>query len=248
MRATRRVHLAAHVHSAWSYDGRYALDEITRMFARLGFDGVLLSEHDRGWDALHYREFRSACEKASTHQITMIPGIEYSDAANDVHVLVWGRDEFLGAALPTDELLARLDEGPGIAVLAHPGRRDVARRLPDHVLERFDGIEVWNRKYDGVQPSVGATRLAEELGAVPFVGLDFHTRRQLFPLSLSAEVDRDLPPREAITRAMVELRFGARAFAAPLGASLSPPGRMFLNGSESLRRAGASAVRSIRWR
>lgn len=52
------------------------------------------------------------------------------------------------------------------------------------------GIEIWNRKYDGWSPSRAALGLlAEDPRLVPFVGPDFHTARQFFPLGMNLEVD-----------------------------------------------------------
>jgi predicted metal-dependent phosphoesterase TrpH len=239
------VRLAPHVHSTWSYDGRYSLDEIARLFGRLGYDGVLMSEHDRGWDTARWLDYGRACEAASTAEVTLVPGLEYSDPDNVVHVLVWGCAEFLGAGLPTQTLLARLSEQTSVAVLAHPGRGLAARRLTTGLLRRFDGIEVWSRKYDGVRPNERAAALAAGLGAAPFVGLDFHTRRQLFPLSLALEVDDTLPRPEAIAAALRERTATPLAFGAPLPRVLSPPALALLGGSERLRRVGASARRKL---
>ena len=233
------VRIAAHVHSTWSYDGTFSLEEIAGMFARRGYDAVLLSEHDRGWNGGRFDEFRAACRAASSPEMVLVPGVEYSDADNDVHVLVWGCDEFLGAGLDTTELLSRLAAADaGIAVLAHPDRRGVGERLPQELLARFDGIEVWNRKYDGIRPGRTGSRLVRELGLVPFVGLDFHTRRQLFPLALEAS---GTDPEASVR----SLEATCRAFGAPLERALSPAGRVLLEHGERVRIAGARVVRKL---
>ena len=62
-------------------------------------------------------------------------------------------------------------------------------------------MEVWNRKYDGIAPNQHTLDLSRREGTRTFVSLDFHTRRQLFPLSLALLVDRPAArtPRAAIT-------------------------------------------------
>jgi predicted metal-dependent phosphoesterase TrpH len=180
------VRVAPHVHSDWSYDGHWTLEDLARAFARRGYDAVLMAEHDRTFDAGRWAAYRAACAAAGAHGARLVPGIEYSDADNRVHVPVWGVDEFLGAGRPTAELLAAVRERGGVAVLAHPARRQAWRALSDATLALADGIEVWNRKYDGWAPSAEALELARRTGLRPYVGLDFHTARQFFPLALAA--------------------------------------------------------------
>ena len=52
-----------------------------------------------------FEDYRGACAQASSDKILVVPGIEYSDPANRVHVLVWGKIPFPGEGLPTDEML-----------------------------------------------------------------------------------------------------------------------------------------------
>ena len=92
----RRIRVAAHVHSSWSYDGRWSLSQIAATFGRLGYDAILLAEHDRGFDAERWSAYRRACADASTESMLLVPGLEYSDASNSVHVPVWGDVPFFG--------------------------------------------------------------------------------------------------------------------------------------------------------
>ena len=97
----RRIRVAAHVHSDWSYDGRWSLERIAQVFGLLGYDAVLLAEHDRGFDAARWKALRAGCARASTERTQLVPGIEYSDPTNAVHVPVWGDIPFLGEAVGT---------------------------------------------------------------------------------------------------------------------------------------------------
>jgi hypothetical protein len=244
----RAVRAAAHVHSGWSYDGRSSLAEIASTFGRLGYRIVLLSEHDRGFDDQRWREYRRACEQASGPEVLLVPGIEYSDAANDVHVLVWGCGGFLGEGLETPELLDRVRASSGVAVLAHPARRQAYSLLDPGCLELLDGVEVWNRKYDGVAPSRAAVELLASHPArrlLPFVGLDFHTRRQLFPLTMLLRVDGALEP-ETVEESLRARRASAHAFGAPVGIASAPAGMTALGTVERARRATRDGLRAIR--
>ena len=136
----RRIRVASHVHSEWSYDGRWSLERLSQAFGRRGYDAVLLAEHDRGFDADRWADYRAACA-AVAGGARLVPGIEYSDADNSVHVPVWGDISFLGESLETAELLVSAERAGGVAVLAHPGRRDVGRRFDPALLHHLAGID-----------------------------------------------------------------------------------------------------------
>src|SRR6185295_15165799 len=109
-----------------------------------------------------------ACARISTSEMLVVPGIEYSDPDNRLHVLVWGPAPFLRAGLPTATLLEAVEPTVSLAVLAHPSRRDAWRCFDPRWAERLLGIEAWNRKYDGWAPSRTATRLLHTTRLIPF--------------------------------------------------------------------------------
>ena len=55
-------------------------------------------------------------------------------------------------------------------------------------------MEIWNRKYDGWAPNRFAVEMARRERLGEFVSLDFHTRRQFFPLAMALRVDGDASP------------------------------------------------------
>lgn len=179
---------ASHVHSEWSYDASWTLKALASAFRKRGCDLVLMTEHDRGWDESRWREYQDACREASEGEILMVPGIEYSDPGNDVHVLVWGADRFLGENLKTSRLLALAEEAGGVAVFAHPERRAAWKLADPAWFERLLGVEVWNRKYDGWATGRHGTGFWQEHEVTPFAALDFHRRNQFFPLRMQLEV------------------------------------------------------------
>ena len=186
------VRIAAHVHSDWSYDGSWTLAKLAEAFADRKYQAVLTAEHDRTFDAVRWEQYRVACAEASTDQVRIVPGIEYSDPENLVHVPVWGAEAFLGRARPTGELLADAHGLGAVAVIAHPSRRDAWRTLQPDWLALASGIEVWNRKYDGWGPSSVGLELVKRDGLLPVVGLDFHTARQFFPLAMVGDISAPL--------------------------------------------------------
>jgi len=169
----------------------------------------------------------------------VVPGIEYSDAENRVHVLVWGLLEFLGEGLPTGAILKKVQSAGGLAVLAHPSRRDAWKSFEPSWAESLLGIEIWNRKYDGWAPSKSAPDLLNTTKAVPFVGLDFHTVRQSFPLGMMLSLQSDVS-EESVLRALHLRRCHACSFGRPMAGSGTDTATRILKVAEKGRRVLAS--------
>lgn len=236
------VNAVSHVHSKWSYDGSWALEALSAKFGENGCRVLMMTEHDRGFSAARLGEFRNACANVSNEKIFVLPGIEYSDAANRVHVLVWGEIPFLGEGLPTLEMLKAAKAEGGVAVLAHPTRKEAWKAVEPSWEEHLLGIEIWNRKYDGLAPSHTAPSLLESSGAVPFVGLDFHTQKQSFPLTMAMDIEGGVSER-AIVECLKARRLSARAFGRPLSDAIIRSAVPALHLAERGRKAVAKAAR-----
>ncbi len=240
-----RVRAALHVHSNWSYDGHWFLEDLAVTFRRLGLQVIMLAEHDRGFNEKRFQSLRAACLKASSANLLLIPGIEYSDPENIVHILVWGNIPFLGSGLRTSELLKQVAERDGVAVLSHPTRKEAWRSFNPMWHQHLSGIEYWNRKTDGCQPSKNATALIAQTQLKAYVGLDFHSSRQLFPLWMDIYIRGILSEIEVLTA----LRSGScesRAFGLPLSAISKQPCQSLLQAADSFRRLIAKPYRLIR--
>jgi hypothetical protein len=231
-----------HVHSRWSYDGSWSLEELSAKFRGQGCRVLMMTEHDRGFTAERLEEFRAACAKASSSDFLVVPGIEYSDAENRVHVLVWGSVPFLGEGLPTGEMLEAVRVANGVAVLAHPSRKKAWEKFEPYWAERLLGIEVWNRKYDGWAPSQTSPALLDKSAAIPFVGLDFHTQRQSFPLSMALDI-QDQVTEDSVIDCLRARRCSPRVFGAPLDRNLFRAALPALKIAERSRRTAASIAR-----
>lgn len=186
---TRSLRVVLHAHSTWSYDGHWSLPQIARFFGRFGVDAVLMSEHDTGFAPDRFEAYREACAAASTPKCRLIPGIEYSSPDNDIHILTWGLSRFLAEHRPVLETLDRVRTDGGVAIFAHPIRRQAFAKFDDRFIPLLDGIELWNRKSDGIAPGQEARTLLARTCLAPTVGCDFHRLRHFWPLWHEVEVE-----------------------------------------------------------
>jgi hypothetical protein len=239
------VAAACHVHSEWSYDATWSLFKLASEFGRNGFRVVMLTEHDRGFCETRRLMHRDACAKASTESVLLVPGIEYSDPDNVIHILVWGPVPFLGEGRPTLEMLKAVKDHGGVAVMAHPSRRSAWQRFDPVWCNYLLGMEIWNRKTDGWAPSSDAQRLIAGTALMPFVCLDFHAQNQMFPLSMALDIGGEIDESSVLNS------FRARAckpvaFSEPVYDVLNGWQGMALKPAEKLRRTSAFMYRSLR--
>jgi hypothetical protein len=249
---TRTVRAVAHVHSEWSADASWSLSRIAATFGRWRDCVVLMSEHSRGFSPAKWQEYAEACAAASTRHVTLVPGIEYGDADDVVHIPVWGHVPFFGEAPDISTLLMQVTEAGGTAVWAHPMRKDAWQRFDPRWREHLRAIEVWNRKYDGIAPNRHSVELRRQHQAQAFTALDFHTGRQLFPLSLALQLTRpageDMGERSgavSVDEAYAALsadRFSARALGLPVDLLTGGLPAAALGTMEAGRRTAARVV------
>jgi predicted metal-dependent phosphoesterase TrpH len=237
------ISAACHLHSSWSYDGSWPLEKLSASLADRGCRVLLMTEHDRGFSETRLLQYREACAAASSDKLLVIPGIEYSDPDNRVHVLVWGPVPFLGEALPTRQMLEAVRAHGGIAVLAHPARKSAWKLYEPEWADLLLGVEAWNRKYDGWAPARMDATFQQADTLIRFVGLDFHTRRQFFPLSMTLMLDGQIT-EHAVIQSLRSNRCSARAFGLPLTSSILIRTISLLNAAEKARKTVASFLRS----
>lgn len=238
-----RVRVAVHVHSEWSYDGHWSLARIAAAFRRRRYDAVLVCEHDRGFTPARQAEHREACRRHSDG-ILLVPGIEYSDPDNVVHVPVWGDVPFLGEGRDTGGLLADVSRLDGMALLAHPSRHDALSVVRPEWLAALSGVELWSRKYDGWRPN--PLLAGDGVGGLPaFASLDFHRRRQLAPLGMVVDLPGTLSEHELLA-AFRARQARAYALGLPIERFVDGWPATAMRGADAVRRPAARLVRAIR--
>jgi predicted metal-dependent phosphoesterase TrpH len=241
------VRVAVHVHSSWSYDAQWSLQEIANSFRRRRYDVVLMSEHDRSFDDQAWAQYQIACQEASSDEILIVPGIEYEDSDGVVHTPVWGDGvPFLGAGRRTIDLLRHAREAGAIAVFAHPWRKNAISRYQPEWASLLSAIEIWNRKYDGIAPDRKLSQFSDREGINPLVSLDFHTSRQFFPLATSVTLAAE-PSTASLIEAIRNGNFRPEFLGLPALRFTQGVEGAALRSLEAARRGVRRPVRLLRW-
>jgi glycosyltransferase involved in cell wall biosynthesis len=162
----------AHAHTTWSHDGHLPLDAYVYLARRIDCSVVLLTEHEEsGWNDERYEAYKRACAQASTGDVRLVPGLEFSQDGR--HVLCYGLDRLPPRPSSIEELAGNVHLQGCILALAHPSK--YGWRIPSDILRWVDAVEIWNSKwiYDGAAgPHPESLRLASPKRAV--VGQDVH--------------------------------------------------------------------------
>jgi hypothetical protein len=180
-----------HNHSTWS-DGHMSLSTVAQLGEFLGASAVVMSEHDYDFTPLKWDDYINACRQASTRKCAVVPGIEYSSRDGDMHVVTVGTPYFHGAHRDLVDIITAVRAEGGAAVLAHPRRRNCFDKITTDVLAMLDGVEIWNRKVDGLLPAKLCFKFARSHALATTVGMDLHAWRQIFPMW--NEIDADSEP------------------------------------------------------
>jgi hypothetical protein len=202
-----------------------------------------MCEHSRTFTAAKWEEYVEACAKASGNGVLVVPGLEYNDADNVVHIPVWGEVPFLSQTPDIADILAHTREADGVAVFAHPWRRNAWRRFDPAWAKDLTAVEIWNRKYDGWAPNREAHAYAERLGLPPFVALDFHGARQFFPLAMQLTLTGPTT-RAGVEEALRDGRFEALAFSRSALRLTSGVSGVALAAAETARALAARTLRT----
>ena len=241
----RGTRVVAHVHSDWSYDGSWSLERLAQAFKRRGYRAILTAEHDRGFDEAKWQAYKQACAAASDESMLLVPGIEYSDSDNTIHVPVWGSLPFLGESLETEAMLSAVHDAGGIAVFAHPRRKHAMSRFDPSWFRYLTGIELWNRRYDGWAPNRDvAVLLRSRRELLPFATLDFHTSRHFHPLAMVLDID-DVN-EESILEAFRARKARPTAFRTPAETFAQAPTFQAMRVADETRRTGIKLARRAR--
>lgn len=187
-----RYRVVTHAHSSWSYDGSWQVADLAERLSFFGVHLLMMTEHSQRFDSGNMGLYRQECAAASNNKIRVLPGIEYSTPKNNIHILTWGIDEYLGEEVSVEAILDAVEACKGIAIFAHPSRRDAWKKFKATWARQLYGMEIWNRKTDNVARSPHACALIKEHRLRPVVSLDFHRKKQLYPLYNILKTKQDI--------------------------------------------------------
>jgi hypothetical protein len=181
-----------HIHSTFSYDGQIPLKEIARRALDEGYSFLLISEHaETLLERNSFQRFSVTCQQLSNPNFLVIPGVEY-DCSESLHIMFFATKELFFPCEPLD-LISKNHQQGGLSVLAH---YDLSRiHQHQEVLASVDGVEIWNKKYDGrfAFDLKKGERFNELKKINPnlkmFCGLDFHSWVDWAPLYLKVKVE-----------------------------------------------------------
>jgi predicted metal-dependent phosphoesterase TrpH len=182
-----RVILDMHVHTnVGSYDSNLSPLELIRLGKTLGLDGVVVTEHDQGWDR------NLAHQLTREHDFLILCGMEVSTDLG--HILVYGLEEYVSGILYAETLRKVVDKIDGLMFAAHPyrkvflntdGRWDapkptltVQEAADRDIIHLVDGLEVYNGA-TGDRENAMAVAVREVVGLGGIGGSDAHSEHGL---------------------------------------------------------------------
>jgi hypothetical protein len=183
LQETKKFRGLIHIHTTYSYDGTLSIPEIVHEVKNRHFDFIFLTEHAEDFDDKKMHAFVQDCIKESDESFLIIPGLEFN-INNEVHILGIGIENTISERDP-DELVRKIHENNGIAILAHI----VAyKNIPYTPLKEVDLIEIWNPRYSEIlAPSIKSLKILQrfrKMNTEYFAsgGLDLHNLEDLVPL------------------------------------------------------------------
>jgi hypothetical protein len=135
-----------HTHTT-NTDGQNKPQTVINKYARLGHDFLAISDHDIYTAAKQYRTW-------DNKGMIMMPGNEIS--ASGPHILHVAPDRFVEPLMPRQEVINRIDEGAGLAVIAHPnwmGEFDGTKITQLQEWVGYHGLEIYNGLINRLQGS-----------------------------------------------------------------------------------------------
>lgn len=137
-----------HIHTDISPCSRMKVDDVVRRAKARGLDGVCITDHDT-MDIRHHLN-----EGFQDNGVLLLFGMEYTTTQGDF--LLFGPFETLPAHLPADSLLTTVHQAGGVAVAAHPFRRQRCldeRLIHSGLCRAIEGLNGRNNETENAEAS-----------------------------------------------------------------------------------------------
>ena len=175
----RKYYLDLQVHtSRYSSCSTIPPEQIIRVARGRGLDGVALTEHLQGWPPEELKALRASSGDSS---FVVLAGLEVATRSGDGNtgdLLVFGVRHLPPQPCSIDEVCRIAHQQGGIVIAPHPFAG--LQGIGDEVYSsRIDGLEVYNFRYGGPEPSRRAERAWRQLGLAGIASSDAHDLREI---------------------------------------------------------------------
>jgi hypothetical protein len=137
---------AIHMHSDYSHDGLDSLEALREACIARNIRWVGMTDHAEDLDPEIFAQFKEHCAALSDDDCKFVPGLEFRFAGyRGVHLFAVDLTEW-GAPATFEEFFDFTGTAAKFTVLAHPVL--CKYKVPEVVLDRIDGIEIWNTNYN----------------------------------------------------------------------------------------------------
>jgi hypothetical protein len=164
----KRIKVAIHLHTHYSYDSNLAPARLVQAARRIGIDCLAITDHN---------QIDGALEAQALGGVRVIVGEEISSA--DGHLLGLFLRERIPPGLSGEETCVAIHAQGGLALAPHPFCILCEGSLQQAVwrlIEHLDAVEVYNAQNPLPWEDARAARLARRTGLPAFVGMDAHLR------------------------------------------------------------------------
>jgi predicted metal-dependent phosphoesterase TrpH len=187
---TKKFRGIIHIHTTCSYDGTCSIPDFADLAKKKHYNFIALTEHAEDFNDKKMHTLVHECKRASCEDFLVLPGLEFN--CNGMHILGIGIEKYINSINP-DELIQKIHENNGLAILAHTA---YYKDIPYEKLKTLDIIEIWNPRYgETLSPSIKSIKIFRKFrtmkksyGAAG--GLDFHKTQDFVSLYLVVSSDR----------------------------------------------------------
>lgn len=182
-----RVKGLFHIHSNFS-DGELSLKELKKEAQKLGMNFILLADHFYQIGGREkFEELLKECQLISSDKFLIIPGFEI-EFKEGYHLLVYNVKNFFGNRPSLKEVVESPADKDCLLILAHSSQ--FFKRPPQEILDKVDGLEVWNARYDSrFAPNLKSLKWIDK-NLVAFIGSDAHGYFGLKKLWAELEIEK----------------------------------------------------------
>lgn len=135
-----------HVHTNFSYDGKIKIEELRERARKEKVSFIILADHVE--TILEKKNIVKFLKETGNYDFPpfVIPGLEYT-CSSRVHLLAFGIKGIIENYKDPFHVIENTHREDGLVIWGHYDFK--LRRQDKEILRKVDGVEIWNRKYDG---------------------------------------------------------------------------------------------------